>query len=276
MPLGGDALGRMADAMETLRAGDAAVTIDHDQGGRLSSFVVGDHELLVSVGTGLLDPTGWGCFPMAPWAGRIRKGRFSWGGTTVELPINMPPHAIHGTAHLERWTNDGPGALSCRLGPNWPWPGTVRQLVELSPDALSLTLRVESDRDPMPVSAGWHPWFLRRVGGVAVEIDLPAERMWRRDGDGIPDGSLVEPPPGPWDDCFTALTGPVTLRWPGVLSLVVDSDCDHVVVFDEQAHAVCVEPQTAPPDAHNSGRDLRTVTPGDPLVLTATWRWWTG
>lgn len=264
----------MSGAMETLHAGDAAVTIDHEQGGRLSSLVVRGHELLVSVGTGLLDPTGWGCYPMAPWAGRIRKGRFRWAGETIELPVNMPPHAIHGTAHLQAWKHEGPGELSCDLGEDWPWPGSVHQLVELSPDSLTLTMRIESDQRPMPVSAGWHPWFLRRVGGVAVEIELPAERMWRRAGDGIPDGTLVEPTDGPWDDCFTALIGPTVLRWPGVLSLAVDSDCEHVVVFDEQSHAVCVEPQSAPPNAHNSGIDLRNVTPGDPLMLTATWRWW--
>jgi len=126
---------------------------------------------------------------------------------------------------------------------------------------------------PMPVSVGWHPWLRRRVAGADARIDLPAERMWRRDADGIPDGTLVEPTPGPWDDCFTALVGPVQVTWPGVLVLRIDSDCEHVVVFDEPDDAVCVEPQSAPPDAHNSEIDLAVVRPGEPLLHHMVWTW---
>lgn len=259
--------------METLRAGDATVTIDHEHGGRLSSLTVAGHELLVGPTDPNADPTSWGCFPMAPFAGRIREGRFDFEGRRVELPANMAPHAIHGTTHTRRWESTGPGALRCDLGTTWPWPGVAHQQVELTPHALLLTLRVEASAGPMPVSAGWHPWFRRRLGDVDVDLVVPAERMWRRDPAGIPDGTLVEPPPGPWDDCFTAFIGPVELRWPGALHLYVDSDCEHVVVFDEPTHAVCVEPQSAPPDAHNSGLDLAIVTPEAPLEIHATWAW---
>ena len=48
------------------------------------------------------------------------------------------------------------------------------------------------------------------------------------------------PTTGPWDDCFTALIGPVELHWDGVLDLYVESDCEHVVVFDEPVGALCV------------------------------------
>jgi len=259
--------------METLTAGDAAVTIDHAHGGRLSSLVVGGHELLVGRAEGHVDPTSWGCFPLVPYAGRIRHGRFTVDGREVQLPVNMPPHAIHGTTHVQPWEATGPGALRCGLGPDWPWPGVVHQQVELTPRSLSLTLRIESAAGPMPVSAGWHPWFRRRVGGVDVELVLPAERMWHRDGEGIPDGTVVEPPPGPWDDCFTALIGPVELHWPGLLHLYVESDCEHVVVFTEPDDAVCVEPQSAPPDAHNSGVDLGEATPEQPFEVQTTWMW---
>jgi galactose mutarotase-like enzyme len=44
-----------------------------------------------------------------------------------------------------------------------------------------------------------------------------------------------------------------------------------VVVFDEPDHAICLEPQTAPPDVFN--REPFVVQPGDPLVATATWSW---
>ena len=259
--------------METLRAGDASVTIDHAHGGRVSSLVIAGHELLVGADGPRADPIGWGCFPMAPWAGRIRDGRFRAGGEEVRVPLNLPPHAIHGTAHVQPWEPTGPGELRCDLGSTWPWSGSAHQQVELTARSLTLALRVEAASSPMPVSLGWHPWFHRHIDGVAVELVLPAERMWRRDEEGIPDGSLIEPPPGPWDDCFTALIGPVELHWPGVLDLYVESDCEHVVVFDQLDEAVCVEPQSAPPDAHNSGADLVIVSPGAPLEHRTTWTW---
>lgn len=259
--------------MEILEAGEARVAIDHDRGGRLSSLVVAGHELLVSDTDGLPGSFGWGSFPMAPYAGRIRRGRFRHDGRDVDLPLDLPPHAIHGTTHDRAWQRTGPGRLRAPLGEAWPWPGEVRQEVVLEARSLTLRLTVASDHGSMPATAGWHPWFRRRIGGADVEIDLRAQGMWRRDADGIPDGTIVDVPPGPWDDCFRRPEWPVRLRWPGILVLAIDADVDHVVVYDEQPHAVCVEPQSAPPDAHNSGVDLAWVTPESPLAVETRWTW---
>lgn len=259
--------------MEVLRAGDAEVAIDHERGGRLASLLIAGEELLVGDPGPGADPTSWGCFPMVPWAGRIRRGRFTFEGRDIELPINLPPHAIHGTTHVRPWEPVGEGRLRCDLGPDWPWSGSVEQRVELDPHSLTVVLEVSAHRAPMPVTVGWHPWLRRSVGGQPAALHLPAERMWRRDDEGIPDGSLVPPATGTWDDCFTALVGPVEVAWPGVLALRIDSDCEHVVVFDEPANALCVEPQSAPPDAHNSEHDLAVVVPGEPLVHHMIWTW---
>ena len=258
--------------METLRAGDASVSLDPEHGGRLASLVVRGHELLLGPDEGSDDPTSWGCFPMIPWAGRIRQGRFPGDGTVVQLPIDMPPHAIHGTTKDLAWETVGPGAMATDLGPHWPWRGRATHDVELEADRLTLTIGIHAG-ETMPVSAGWHPWLRRRVGGVDARLDVPAEAMWRRDAEGVPDGTLVDPPAGPWDDCFTALVGPVVVRWPGVLELVVESDCEHVVVYDQTPDAVCVEPQSAPPDAHNSGEDLVIVDAGTSWTIMTTWTW---
>lgn len=76
----------------------------------------------------------------------------------------------------------------------------------------------------------------------------------------------------PWDDCFTGLRSAPRLTWPGVLGLELTSSCDHWVVYDEPRDAVCVEPQTAPPDFVTVAPS--TTVPGEPLVATMTWRWW--
>ena len=74
--------------------------------------------------------------------------------------------------------------------------------------------------------------------------------MYVRDDVGIPTGELVPTPPGPWDDCFVEPTDPIELRFDG-LTVTISSDCDHWVVYDQPAHATCVEPQTGPPDGPN-------------------------
>ncbi|CAM5488912.1 Aldose 1-epimerase OS=Streptomyces tendae OX=1932 GN=GUR47_19910 PE=4 SV=1 [Streptomyces tendae] len=43
------------------------------------------------------------------------------------------------------------------------------------------------------------------------------------------------------------------------------------VVYDEQEAAVCVEPQTGPPNGLNTLP--RLVTPLEPLEATTTWAW---
>jgi galactose mutarotase-like enzyme len=63
----------------------------------------------------------------------------------------------------------------------------------------------------------------------------------------------------------------VIVTWPGTLRLEIDATCEYLVVFDERSHAVCVEPQTAPPDALNTAPAV--VEPGVPLVAETTWTW---
>lgn len=62
-----------------------------------------------------------------------------------------------------------------------------------------------------------------------------------------------------------------TLTWPKRLELKVTSTAEWAVLYDEQAEAVCVEPQTGPPNGLNTAP--RLVTPIDPLEIRATWSW---
>ena len=41
-------------------------------------------------------PMLWGSYPMAPWAGRLRRGRLSFAGRSYRLPIDAAPrHPRH-------------------------------------------------------------------------------------------------------------------------------------------------------------------------------------
>ncbi len=252
-----------------LEAGEVRARLLPEDGGRLGSLRVRDLELLLPRGD---DPMRWGCYPMAPFAGRVRRGRFRFAGIEHRLETNLPPHAIHGTVFTRPWRDEGGGRLSIDLGAGWPFAGRAVQVVTLDADALHLRLEVHAEAEPFPASLGWHPWFPRRLArGDAVELRIPARTMYRRDAEGIPDGGTLPPPPGPWDDCFTAFSAPPELRWPRALTLRIESSVDHFVVYDEPEHAVCVEPQTGPPDALNLAP--RRVEPGAPLVAEARFAW---
>jgi galactose mutarotase-like enzyme len=257
-----------------LRTDTGTVTIDPEAGGRIASIVVDGLELLVTAADRPMD---WGCYVMAPFAGRLRNGSFRFNGVEHQLPRNAEPHAIHGTVFERPWKVEDIGPdralLSCDLGPDWPFPGRVAHQLSLYEGGLDLRIEVAADEEPFPASTGWHPWWRRRLArGTALALDVDAESMWQRGPDGIPTGELVSPPPpGPWDDCLTALREPPVLRWDGALELTVESSCDDLVVFDLPSHAVCVEPQTGPPDALRLTPVL--VEPGWPLVAETTFTW---
>jgi aldose 1-epimerase len=253
-----------------LEAGDARAVVLPEDGGRLGSVTVGGTELLV---TG--DPEGpiyWGCYPMAPWAGRIRNGRFTFAGNEHTLPITMPPHAIHGVVYDRPWTVVAPDAIAVELDARWPFRGRVTQRFALGADGLEVSMTLEAD-EPQPVVMGWHPWFRRVLteGTAPARLAFEPRAMAARDAVGIPTGELVPPPPGPWDDAFTDLAADPVLEWPGQLRLEVSSTCRWWVVYTMPEHAICVEPQSGPPDAVNGAPDV--VAGGQAVTQVMRWRW---
>jgi len=261
--------------MLELRADNVRLVVDPQNGGRVVSLTVGEWRLLRTPED---DPGGthWGSFVMAPWAGRTRHGRFTFDGVEHQLEINAGAHSMHGTVRQRPWTVEESDRrrvrMRCDFGPAWPFPGWAEQVIVVHDDRVELELSMHAADRPMPVVGGWHPWWQRRLGdGAPAALELPAASMYVRDAEGIAVPETVSPPPpGPWDDCFTDLSGPPVLRWPGALELAVESDCPCVVVYDEPAEAICVEPQSGPPDALNSAPDV--AEPDHPLVIHSTWR----
>ena len=246
----------------------AKAVVDHLLGGRLASLVVDGHELLVS-GDERSDPLMWGSYPMVPWAGRVRRGKFRSEGRAIHLPINYPPHAIHGTGFSARWQPQADGSLTHTFPTDWQFTGHAVQRFELDDTSLVCWIEVHADKHPMPAMAGWHPWFVR-----PVEYDFHATSMWLRDEDHIPSGEIASPPPpGPYDDCFAGVTQPVVLRFgDGGPTVRLTSNCEVWTVFDEPRHAICVEPQTGPADQFNLG-PRSTVEPGQPMVVWMKYDW---
>ena len=254
--------------MIELEADDAVVRIHPIAGGRIGSIEVGGDELLITGDSGD-DPLLWGCYPMVPFAGRIRDGRFAWEGHVVAVPTNLAPHAIHGSGFVSIWDviDQGIDHAELRCDLSWSLGGFAHQHLQLLPDALVCVLTVTAGRGSIPVTIGWHPWFRKPL---ADELEFAT--MYSLDTAGIPTGELVEPSPRPWDDCFIDPLGPARLQITARTLVTVTSDCDHWVIYDKPDHATCVEPQSGPPDAANLGAST-ILQPGEMLQRTMTIAW---
>jgi galactose mutarotase-like enzyme len=88
--------------MIELAAGSATAIISPVDGGRIASLRIDGREVLVT-GDSSSNPLHWGSYPMVPYAGRIRRGRFTFAGREHHLPISLAPHAIHGSGFTSRW-----------------------------------------------------------------------------------------------------------------------------------------------------------------------------
>ncbi len=243
------------------------MTVHPASGGRVGNLEVDGTPVLRA------DPTVgalmWGIYPMVPWAGRLRHGEFMFDDRWRRVPLNLPPHAIHGTTFEAEWEVLDIGRDYCemRCPLTWEFGGTAHQHIHLHEDGATFVLTAAAAGQAMPAVIGWHPCFQK-----PTTADLGFTRMYERDDDGVAVRRLLPPAPHPWDDCFTGPTAPLRLHV-GPLHVTIASDCDHWVVYDEPADATCVEPQSGPPDAFNIGGATR-LEPGDILqrTMTLTWR----
>lgn len=261
-----DALASMpAGPLLTLRHGAIEVDLAPEAGGRIAQVRVDGIEHLIGPGDGWPATIAWGCYPMVPWAGRVRDGRFRFEGREYQLPRNLGEHAIHGVGFAMPWrlerVDEAWACLSLVLPEDdrWPFGGIARQRVEILEHGMRLLLSVQAGARSMPAEIGWHPWFRK-----PDRLDFRPSRMYPRDADGVAILPPGPPSPGPWDDCFLS-DGEIALHRNG-RALRLTSPCSHWVVYDEAAHATCVEPQSGPPDAFNLAP--RVLQPGEMLEVS--------
>lgn len=264
-PLAPGALVGIGDAELRVQIAPAA-------GGRLASLRWRGQEWLHGYSTSNASTIGWGCYPMLPWAGRLRGGVFRFDDHPVELPRNFDAHAIHGLAFAMPWQVlqllPGSAMLGLQLPRDrrWPFGGQARQWIRTDGDSLLLELEVSAEEFAMPAVIGWHPWLLK-----PESLQFVPERYYPRDAEGIATLPLQPAPPPPWDDCFLH-SGAVTVERSGQ-RLQIESDCDHWVIYDGHPKATCVEPQTGPPDAFNLMPQRCRLSAGTRLRVWMRWTW---
>jgi aldose 1-epimerase len=123
--------------------------VSPDVGGRMSSIIAFGRELLITK-NGETNLQKWGCYPMAPWAGRVRNGIFMHQTKRHELEINMHPHAIHGTVLDRPWrvidANSSSVAMKIDLGANWAFAGEATQTISMIGDTIEFRLKPTTKR----------------------------------------------------------------------------------------------------------------------------------
>lgn len=254
-----------------LRRGGLEVEVTPQAGGRVAQLRRLGVEWLVGPDDGYPGAIAWGAYPMLPWAGRLRGGRFRFEGHDYAIPANLGPHAIHGLAFDVPWQVAERSAVALRLTldlaaePRWPFGGQALHDILVDDDAVRLRLRVQAGARAMPRPVlGWHPWFRKQR-----DFQFHPRAYYPRDDEGIATLPLA-PLPGPRDDCYLNDQA-VVLSWQGQ-TLRLDSDCDHWVYFDEQPQATCFEPQSGPPDAFNLHAG-ETLAPGEAVEAWFELRW---
>ena len=153
--------------------------VDQQNGGRVSSLIAHGRELLVtqSSQTNLQQ---WGLYPMAPYAGRVRNGKFNFDSQNHQLEMNLPPHAIHGTVFDRPFMVVESSPTSVRmqidLGPQFRFYGQVTQTITVEDNMVNFELELSTSNEKMPGQVGWHPWFAR-----PCRIETAFKKMYVRD-----------------------------------------------------------------------------------------------
>ncbi len=263
--------------------------VSAEQGGCVRSFRIGDEDILRAApdGDGPLDPLQSACFPLFPFSGRIKDGRFSWAGQSIAVEPNFPPepHAIHGQSWRSAWVidrqGDGEGAISyTHAADSWPWAYRAVQTFRLLPDGLSVGLDLTNlSAKPMPAGVGWHPYFPR--GGARLSANV--SRVWTASKGTVPD--TLSPLSAAndlrnvhavdsldLDHAFEARPASACITWPSRnLRVEIESSdtLSHLIVYVPKGQDFfCVEPVSHAPDAVNLKQDaaitgLRTLAPGE-------------
>lgn len=146
-------------------------------------------------------PTYFGAAVLFPFPGRIRDGRFRFGGVDVQLPINEPStgNALHGCVAKQPWIELASGAdergaeatfvidtdrIPAMLN-DFPFPFRLTSRIRVSAGSLSFHYVAENiGTTPMPVGLGVHPYIPLPLANVGTadecEIWIDAPHYWEQ------------------------------------------------------------------------------------------------
>ena len=261
----------------TIAAGDYEAQLLPEAGGSIASFrwkhpENGWLDLMrpAPIGLDKPKPIETACFPLVPFANRIRDGRFTFRGRTVQFPASaIGKHYLHGTSWLRPWavakaSQDSVLLTQVHEPDSWPYAFETSQEFLLDAKGLTVVMRTTNrSSKPMPFGFGLHPYFPRTP---KCRLEAEVTGWWEADAEIMPtEHTSVRPDIDPrqsliisdvvCDNAFSGWNGTAVIAWPehatqltmtappqfGVLFLYVPPSLDHF----------CVEPNSHFADAFN-------------------------
>ena len=242
------------------------------------------------------------CFPLVPFANRVRANRFRFEGREYGFKPNMAwdRHYLHGDGWTHRWevARQGLDAASLQFsyrGDDTPYVYEAEQAIGLRGRQIELSLAVTNrGKAALPFGLGWHPYFPLMTG---TRLLAPAKSYWNEDAQWLPvtrqevsgdlDFCAGAPVPRRWINTqFEDWNGRAAIAWPEqALALTLDADplFGRYLIFVsdpvfDPAYAFeffCFEPMSHSLDAHNraDGGGLKRLAPGETLKGTMRMAW---
>ena len=174
----------------SLHSKNAFLEILPEKGGCITRYCLKDNDNTIEIlrpanPTKIIkgDPLEKASFPLIPFSNRIRRGKFTFQGMQIQLPLNFPPeiNSIHGHGWEMPWdvveVGDSFIILEYKYLPNeWPFAYIARQIFELNESNLNITIQIKnSGKTLMPAGLGIHPYFIRTPNSSVI---AKTKQMW--------------------------------------------------------------------------------------------------
>ena len=284
------------EQFEISSGGQRAVVVE--VGGGLRTYTVDGRDVLDGYARDELARSGRGQV-LAPWPNRIEDGSYEFDGSPQQLALTEPRahNAIHGLVRWAAWRaseqRTDAVVMEHVVHPQPGYPFTLALRVEYSLAETGLAVRTTArnlGHVACPYGAGQHPYFTLGTSTVdALELTLPAARVFDRDERGLPIGSRSVAGTEfdfrgtrtigsmRLDHAFTDLErdgdgrARVALRSPEDRRLIVwvDASYGYLMVFtgdplpDVARRSVAIEPMTCPPNAFRTGEGFVRLESGE-------------
>ncbi len=286
-----------------LRSGDACCTVAPHAGGAIAGFwwERGRRHDWLRAANGLEAARGeanaMACFPLVPYAHRLRAGGFSFCGRSVGAAADDEAHGLHGHGWRRPWRVaercEDRLLLEYRHDPGaWPWAYCARQSIRIAAAALTVTIEIENlSESLMPAGFGLHA-FLPRAAGAMLAARTGG--VWHRDAEGLP--TEWTGLPAHWDltrgravaelrldHVFTGWDGRAVVEWPERRARLTIEGEQPILSFlgirtPPAADCLCLAPASHCPDAFNlaprgiADTGIRVLPPGARRRATVTLR----
>lgn len=270
-----------------ITAGSAELVLAPEMGGSVVSWSIGGQPMFRYANPQATVARMQSCYPLVPFSNRVADGRFQFAGCDYTLPVLLGPWAIHGAGWQLPWTARASSLwLDYPGGTLWPFAFQAEQHFDLTPQGLSVTLRITNRHSgTAPAAIGLHPFFPR---GPDTQLQVKAAGVWLSNAHKIPERLAALP--AEWDfsaarplgdvdidHCFAGWDGTFVVTWPKRrqrLRVSATTPFGHLVVYVPRGQDfIAIEPVSNMNDGLNhmnttDDHGMRILAPGESLSGT--------